>query len=236
MTKRSDREKDVDEVIAEVLPLSPPTTTAPLAPHPASTSAAAPPPTKPATKAKPRRSRAKTQKDKAVTQASSQSDTRLRNLALPLSQTSSFYNAGMADLTTDEDLASVLPRLFERQTFWQGSDDDEPALNLVRDVRARERQGPPYGVEEEEYDSLDEMIPPVSHVRVVGETGHPDGSDTVVPVMSRSKHQARFMMAKAKVMLLAEENEMRRKELEMTMREEIDLDIQLAKRNRHTTK
>jgi hypothetical protein len=106
----------------------------------------------------------------------------------------------------------------------------------VRDVRARERQGPPYGVEEEEYDSLDEMIPPVSNVRVVGETGHPDGSDTVVPVMSRSKYHARFMMAKAKVMLLAEENEMRRKELESTMREEIELDYQLSTRNRHSTK
>jgi hypothetical protein len=228
MTKRSDREKDVDEVIAEVLPLSPPTT-------PASSSTAAPP-TKPATKAKPRRSRAKTQKDKPVAQASFQPETRLLNFALPLATTSSFYNPGMADLGTDEDLSSVLPRLFDRQTFWQGSDDDEPALNLVRDVRARERQGPPYGVEEEEYDSLDEMIPPVSNVRVVGETGHPDGSDTVVPVMSRSKYHARFMMAKAKVMLLAEENEMRRKELESTMREEIELDYQLSTRNRHSTK
>jgi hypothetical protein len=43
-------------------------------------------------------------------------------------------------------------------------------------------------------------------------------------------------MAKAKVMLLAEENEMRRKELETTMNEEIELDKQLSKRLRMSTK
>lgn len=163
-------------------------------------------------------------------------NTRIRNYALPLPSTSAFYNPGMGELNNDEDLSSVLPRLFGRHTFWEGSDDDEPALDLIRGIRTRDRRPPPSGVAEEEYDSLDEMIPPIGPVRVIGETEHPDGSEVVVPVMSRSRHQARFMMAKAKVMLLAEENDMRRKELEATLSEEIELDKHLAKRNRNSTK
>jgi hypothetical protein len=236
--EKGDVNVDVDEAIADILPLSP---TLPTPPVPA--------PTKAPSKAKPRRSRAKTERGKmaaAQAQASGSNPnststtkgvhTRIRNFALPLPSTSSFYNPGMGELNNDEDLSSVLPRLFGRHTFWEGSDDDEPALDLIRDIRTRDRRPPPAGVTEEEYDSLDEMIPPIGPVRVIGETEHPDGSEVVVPVMSRSRCQARFMMAKAKVMLLAEENEMRRKELESTMKEEIELDILLSKRNRHTTK
>jgi hypothetical protein len=233
--EKGDVNVDVDEAIADILPLSP---TLPTPPVPA--------PTKAPSKAKPRRSRAKTERGKmaaAQAQASGSSNsipkgqqTRIRNFALPLPSTSSFYNPGMGELNNDEDLSSVLPRLFGRHTFWEGSDDDEPALDLIRDIRTRDRRPPPAGVTEEEYDSLDEMIPPIGPVRVIGETEHPDGSEMAVPVMSRSRCQARFMMAKAKVMLLAEENEMRRKELEATMNEEIELDKQLSKRNRHTTK
>jgi len=140
----------------------------------------------------------------------------------------------MGELNNDEDLSSVLPRLFGRQTFWNDSDDDEPALDLIRDVRSRGRQIPQEA--EDEYDSLDEMIPPIGPVRVIGETSHPDDPEVVVPVTSRSRYQARFMMAKAKVMLLAEENEMRRKELESTMNEEVELDKQLSKRDRQNLK
>jgi hypothetical protein len=245
MTRPIQEKGNVDEIIADILPLSPgPTsnldTTLP------STAEAGALPAKATSKAKPRRSRAKTDKGKmAAAQASASNSastskstipTRIRNLAVPLPSTSSFYNPGMGELNNDEDLSSVLPRLFGRHTFWEVSDDDEPALDLIRDVRARDRRPPPPGIAEEEYDSLDEMIPPIGVVRVVGETEHPENPEIVVPVMSRSRYQARFMMAKAKVMLLAEENEMRRKELEVTMNEEIELDQQLLKRNRHVTK
>jgi hypothetical protein len=142
----------------------------------------------------------------------------------------------MNQVAFDEDLGPILPRLCERTTFWEDSDDDEPALDLIRARRARERREPPYGVEEDDYDSLDEMIPAMGEARVVGETELPGMPDAIVPVMSRSKWQARFLMAKAKVMLLAEENEMRRKELETTMNEEIELDKQLSKRLRMSTK
>ena len=60
--------------------------------------------------------------------------------------------------------------------------------------------------------------------RIVAETSVPENPKLIIPVMSRSKWQARYMMGKAKVMLLSEENEMRRKELERTLREEMELD------------
>jgi len=240
----------IDEAIADILPFSPPPATS----NPEILLAVPAVSTAKTSKAKPRRSRAKTDKGKmAAAQASAQSTpststytftpkattapgpNRLRKVPLPLPSSSSFYDRGMGELNNDEDLAMVLPRLFGRQTFWEGSDDDEPALDLVREVRRRDQRSPPSGMLEDEYDSLDEMMPPMGPVRVMGETEHPDGQEVVVPVMSRSRNQARFMMAKAKVMLLAEENEMRRKELEATMNEEIDLDRQITKRNRFPT-
>lgn len=243
VTRPKSKEAGIDDAIADILPDSPPPN---INPDQAVPSAAAPPPTtapaKAPSKAKPRRSRAKTEKGKmAAAQASSSTSanveaahTRFREVASHIPPTSPFYDPCMGELNNDEDLSSVLPRLFGRQTFWNDSDDDEPALDLIRDVRSRGRQIPQEA--EDEYDSLDEMIPPIGPVRVIGETSHPDDPEVVVPVTSRSRYQARFMMAKAKVMLLAEENEMRRKELESTMNEEVELDKQLSKRDRQNLK
>jgi hypothetical protein len=119
--------------------------------------------------------------------------------------------------------------------FWTESDDDEPALELVRDRRARERQSPPYRANEEDYDSLDEEMPPISLERVVAETPHPEDPSVLLPVISRSSWQARYMMGKAKVMLLSEENEMRRRELKAAMEEEADLDQKMSKKPRTST-
>lgn len=139
-----------------------------------------------------------------------------------------------------------MPRLCTRERFWNDSEDDEPALDLVRDKRRRLRRTPPrppystnidgeeyeYG-NEYEYDSLDEEIPPMeSTQRIVAETLVPENPKMIIPVMSRTKWQARYMMGKAKVMLLSEENEMRRKELERTLREEMELDQRMSAASR----
>jgi hypothetical protein len=132
-------------------------------------------------------------------------------------------------MAVDVDLAAELPRLCARTAFWVESDDDEPALDLVREYRARERASPPYRAGEEDYDSLDEEMPPIHPERVVAETTHPDDNCVILPVLSRSNWQARYMMGKAKVMLLSEENDMRRRELMAALEEEADLDEKLAK-------
>lgn len=133
----------------------------------------------------------------------------------------------MDDLATDVDLGSVLPRLVRRQKFWQDSDDDEPALDLVREKRRRLKGTPPYRADGDDYDSLDEDMPPIGSQRVVAETALPEHPGAVMPVLSRTRWQARYMMSKAKIMLLSEENDMRRKELESTLREEMELDLKL---------
>ena len=66
------------------------------------------------------------------------------------------------------------------------------------------------------------------HQRIIAETSLPENPKVILPVMSHTKWQARYMMGKAKVMLLSEENEMRRKELERTLREEMELDQRRA--------
>lgn len=160
--------------------------------------------------------------------SSSSSSSTIRNPPLPLPDDSAFMHPDIEQFAPDVDLGNVLRRLVRRTQFWYESDDDEPALDTIREKRARYRQSPPPPPHDEDYDSLDEEIPDFGPPRVVAQTTLPEDPTTKVAVMSHSKWQARYMMSKAKVMLLSEENEMRRKELERTLQEEMDLDDKLG--------
>lgn len=135
------------------------------------------------------------------------------------------------ELYEDDDLETVLPRLAARDRFWDVSDDDEPALATIR---TRWRSNP----DRAEEDLLDEELgvivpePEVIGVTVVaeqlgqGQLQHRAGRE--VPVMSRSQWQMRYMMGKAKMMLLEEENAMRRRDLETALLEEAQIDQETA--------
>lgn len=226
------KRNEVDDVIADAL-LSP---TEPSASVPVSVPMTEIAPAAPSGSAsgsgKTARPRKPSRKDRKPVHANGAASTSASASALaipsqPLPDHSAFFHPDVESLSTDVDLGSVLPRLRQRDQFWTESDDDQPALDLVRERRLRMKRSPPPYPDDIEYDSLDEEIPAMGSPRMVAETTLPEDPTTPLPVMSRTKWQARYMMSKAKVMLLSEENEMRRRDLEKTLMEEMELDQQL---------
>lgn len=141
-----------------------------------------------------------------------------------------------ADLMTDPDLLDVIPRIRKRGTV-QVSQEDQRAIAFVRsryprDRIARARQQPPQPpwvedqpVEPDTDDSFDEGV---ARFRVdesktlLGHIGE-EGMYGERAVFGRSKWQAKYIMAKAKLMLAEEEMKMRQGELMAISEEENQL-------------
>ena len=120
--------------------------------------------------------------------------------------------ASDADLMADEDVAKVLPRLRGRETFWSTTEEDHRLVKLVRERHPRGQSRLKGGEREDSDDSFDGGVgvryavePEVERVVV-----EPEGE---IDVLGRSRWQTRFIVAKAKLMLVEEENRMRRSEL-----------------------
>ena len=121
-----------------------------------------------------------------------------------------------ADLVDDEDIGEVVRKVRKRETFWSTTEDDHRLVKLLRERHPRGRSRIKAGEKDDSDDSFDHGIgagyavePAVERVVV-----DPDGE---VEVLGRSRWQIRFIVAKAKLMLVDEENRMRRRELEDLM-------------------
>ncbi|KAL1412369.1 hypothetical protein Q8F55_000114 [Vanrija albida] len=147
--------------------------------------------------------------------------------------------AVIRDLAKDEDLSEVIHRLRSRDRvlFKAANADEEAALRYVRERRpggaptkrggrAKGRKSGAAGADEDKNDSdpgsdFDEGASkryPLER-QVEGYMVDPQG-DSELAVMGRSRWQAKYIMAKAKLMLVDEENKMRRDELAFWLEEE----------------
>ena len=135
-------------------------------------------------------------------------------------------SAAIRDLVKDDDLCDVVQRLYSRDriSYKPSSEDEKTALKYMRDSRpggapSRRRGGPRGGKrpgsDSDEFDEgVSKRFPPDRTVE--GYMTDPAG-DAELPVMSRNRWQAKYIMAKAKLMLVEEENKMRRDELAFWM-------------------
>jgi hypothetical protein len=111
----------------------------------------------------------------------------------------------------DDDIAEVLPRLRTRAML-ELSEDDEPA---IQEIRTRYPRRSPFAIDDSVFDegvSIDAPLVPET-------IPHP--TDHMASITGRSKWQVKYLMAKAKLMLVEEENLLRRRELlDLQKREE----------------
>ncbi|ORY33368.1 hypothetical protein BCR39DRAFT_503895 [Naematelia encephala] len=120
----------------------------------------------------------------------------IKPLSLPM--------AADAELLQDPDLTEVVPRLRARQREWEIDALDKAALATVRSAFSQ-------AAEVDFDEGVSERWP--SPVQSVGTVPDPDNPRKLVDVVSRPRWQVRYIMAKAKLMLVDEENAMRRREL-----------------------
>ena len=112
----------------------------------------------------------------------------------------------------------MLPRLRRREAFWTTTEDDHRFVKVLRDHHPRGQSRVQEGDSEDSFDegagARYERNP-----RAVGKVPDPEegGFGKEVEVMSRSRWQVRYIMGKAKLMLVEEENAMRRRELKELM-------------------
>lgn len=129
------------------------------------------------------------------------------------------------DLAKDDDLAEVIVRLRSRDriNYRPENAEEEAAVRFMRESRpggapAKSRRGRRNaGSDSDEFDEGAGKRYPLE--RTV-EGYMLDQADNEVPLMSRSRWQAKYVMAKAKLMLVDEENKMRRDELAFWEQEE----------------
>lgn len=129
------------------------------------------------------------------------------------------------DLAKDDDLAEVVVRLRSRDRILYRAEnaEEEAAVRFMRESRpggapAKSRRGRRNaGSDSDEFDEGAGKRYPLER-KVEGYML--DAADNEVPLMSRSRWQAKYVMAKAKLMLVDEENKMRRDELVFWEREE----------------
>lgn len=136
------------------------------------------------------------------------------------------------ELMQDPDIAAVLPGIRARgaDQFWTTTIDDLAAVKVVRGQYPRERAGgkkkrgtaaavaAPPGTDSE--DSFDEGAGGAfdDEPQPVGNVVDPDSGE-FVPVVGRSRAQVKYITAKVKLMLVDEENHMRKQELKEIMQE-----------------
>ena len=125
------------------------------------------------------------------------------------------YSAEEEELLFDEDIAEVLPRLRSRQAFWTLDEDDQAAIARVRAAFPR----PSLHASPEHEDGFDEGVSGNLPVRAIeeGTMPNPENPRELLSVVGRSKWQAKYIMGKAKLMLVEEENLLRRRELQELM-------------------
>ncbi len=133
---------------------------------------------------------------------------------LPAAEQAEWMRSNDLDLIEDEEVAEVLPRVRRREMFWTTSEDDERLVKMVRDRYPRGLGKLKGRAEDGSEDSFDEGVggrcdlgPKVENLM----TDPEDGKE--VELMTRPGWQIKFIMAKAKLMLVEEENAMRRREL-----------------------
>lgn len=129
------------------------------------------------------------------------------------------------DLAKDEDLGEVIVRLRSRDRIHYRAEtkEEQAAVRFMRESRpggapAKSRRGRRNaGSDSDEFDEGAGKRYPLER-KVDGYML--DSADNEVPLMSRSRWQAKYVMAKAKLMLVDEENKMRRDELVFWEQEE----------------
>lgn len=126
-------------------------------------------------------------------------------------------SSAVRDLAKDPDLEEVVLRVRarDRQRIMPDNEDEDAVLRYVRDRRPgagkKRRARKKDGSDSDEFDEGASKRYPLE--RAVDAYMLDETRETEVPVMGRSRWQAKYIMAKAKLMLVDEENKMRRDEL-----------------------
>lgn len=125
------------------------------------------------------------------------------------------------ELEQDPDLADVIPRLANRKTFWHADIRHAQALHEFRKRFPRSSGDAEVDSGVLSDDNAAQRYPPVSQLH----TTMPDPADARFEALlfTRSRWQVRYIMAKAKLMLVEEENVMRRNELSSVLQVEQSL-------------
>lgn len=136
-------------------------------------------------------------------------------------------------LFQDVDLAEALTRLRTNPDYWTMDDDDLLALSHIREKFGRGRKPSDdrqLGFEDDEEDAFDDgvtrLYPPTPEA--TGVLVNPDEPDVEVRILTRPRWQVKYIMAKAKLMLVEEENRMRRGQLLELLEMEAALKNQVA--------
>jgi hypothetical protein len=134
------------------------------------------------------------------------------------------------ELMEDKDLLDRIAPTRGREPFWSTSEAD---LRTVEAIRKRypnkivyvKGKMQPLGDDEE--DLFDEGVSAryPAEAGVVDTLRDPEVEEVGIRVYSRPRWQVKYMMAKAKFMLVTEENSMRREELKAVLKEEEGLAV-----------
>jgi hypothetical protein len=133
------------------------------------------------------------------------------------------------ELMEDEDLVDRVAPIRGREPFWATSESDLRAVEAIR--KRHPHKNPNYfkgklqPAGDDSDDSFDEQVSGRYPVKptLIDEIPDPETPERNMAVLSRPRWQVKYMMAKAKFMLVTEENSMRREELRALIREEAEL-------------
>jgi len=117
-------------------------------------------------------------------------------------------------------MAEVLPRMRAREKIWTVTAEDEMAMRMFREQFPRERVRERADESDDSFDAGVGTQFPRHPVEISTVPSGSNGVGAELSILSRSRWQVRYMVAKAKLMLVEEEGKMRRRRLAELMVEE----------------
>ena len=135
-------------------------------------------------------------------------------LAPPLSY--DWNQARLAGLYEDVDLTEVLNSITSNKSFWTISKRDEEALQAIRRIYPQSNRPNELESEDEFDEGVSKRYPTIPEPVALMS----DDTGSEIRVLSRPRWQVKYVMAKAKLMLVEEENRMRREQLRDWMERE----------------
>lgn len=145
------------------------------------------------------------------------------------------------ELMQDPEIANVLPTIRGRagMQFWVPSNDDLAAVKIIRDTYPRKgrskrkragsgSRGDPMQVDGESGDSFDEGAGDnfVDDPGPMGNIQDPTTGETL-SVLDRSRWQVKYITAKVKLMLVEEENNMRKEDLRIAIQDAVEAGLRV---------
>ena len=136
-------------------------------------------------------------------------------------------------LQQDADITEVMRNLKNSVPFWEVTAEDIKAAQVIRARYPRVGHSPEEDVEDKFDEGVSKRFP--AALEVTGSAPSPDEPGVDLRVLSRPQWQVKYIMAKAKLMLVEEENRMRKDMLRDIMEMERALRKRLAESHASST-